>query len=137
MTPSPHSADYGSARGFLRGHEDSEQSKLPWLVMRSLPCDVFGNLCLVEPYGRRKVSDAPDAVFFKVHFSDEFKLLLDVDRTVALQCRDGITDGHAGRDFDLKMDMILITVVFKNVERGVFFECFPKTGSELCQNIRF
>jgi hypothetical protein len=90
MTPSPHSADYGSARGFLRGHENSEQSQLPRLVILSLPADVFGNLCLIETDGRRKISDAPDAVLFKVHLTDELESLFQVEAACGLELSDGI-----------------------------------------------
>ena len=55
-----------------------------------MPLDIFFDGLFIKPNGRNKIPDTPDAVFFKIHFSDEFELLSDSDAGIAFQSFDGI-----------------------------------------------
>ena len=52
---------------------DSEQSAVLWFVFLALPFDVLADRCFIETHGRRKIPNAPDAVFFEVDIANELE----------------------------------------------------------------
>lgn len=62
-----------NALGFLVWHEDSEETSSFGLFFLALPLDVTLYLCFVQADGGREIPNTPDAVFLKVHVSNEFE----------------------------------------------------------------
>ena len=69
---------YRCDRGFLFRHEWTlEQPSFLWFVPVALPLDVPSDFCFIQTNGRRKIPDAPDAVFFEVDLTNILELLAE------------------------------------------------------------
>jgi hypothetical protein len=93
------------------------------------------DLLLIEANGGDEVPNRPDAVFAEIHVFDEFELLSQGVGTITFQSFDGICYGHVGRDFQLNVNMVLVSVDFKEMECWVLLDGFKKGGFELSFDI--
>ncbi len=103
----------------------------------ALPLDVPAYLSLVQPDGRGEVSDAPDAVLFQIQLPDVFELLSQVQARFGFQGTDGIRHRDVGRDLDLEMNMVGVSIGRTQDERRILLDGLPETVQQFDLGIVF
>ncbi len=98
-----------------------EEPRVLWFVFFPLPFDVALDLGFVQSDGRRKISNAPDAVFFKIDFTDEFELFSQIQTACGLELADGICHCDVRRYLHLYVDMVFIGIHTLDPERRILF----------------
>lgn len=92
------------------------------------------DLFLIQTNGRGEVPHRPD-VAVQIHFFDEFILISEFNAGDHLQALNYSRDSNIRRDFDLKVNVIKVSVDCLDVEGGVLLDDVKQPGDQDWLNV--
>ncbi len=102
-----------------------------------MPFDVSADHCCVQTHGRRKIPDAPDAVFFEIDVTNKLKLLSESLARECLELGDGICHKDVWWYLYLYVDVIFVNIAYLYPERRILLNHLEKALLEFREYIVF